>query len=74
MRRVSQHIVPRMLNDDQSADEVKSASQTELKDMNKYGSQKCVSMTFASDGKSVLLLKGLISKGDVFQQLIGDIF
>ncbi|GFU40871.1 hypothetical protein TNCV_2466651 [Trichonephila clavipes] len=33
MRRVFQHIVPRMFNEDQSADEVKSASQAELKDI-----------------------------------------
>ncbi|GFU01750.1 hypothetical protein TNCV_1522651 [Trichonephila clavipes] len=29
MHRVRQHIVPRMLNEDKSADEVKSASQAE---------------------------------------------
>ncbi|GFV65033.1 transposable element Tc3 transposase [Trichonephila clavipes] len=40
MHIVCQHIVPRMLND-QSADEVKSASQAELKDMAKIGFQKC---------------------------------
>ncbi|GFU99084.1 hypothetical protein TNCV_1227981 [Trichonephila clavipes] len=33
--RVCQHIVPRMLNYDQSANEIKSASQAELKDMAK---------------------------------------
>ncbi|GFX25320.1 hypothetical protein TNCV_1274801 [Trichonephila clavipes] len=32
---VCQHIVPRKLNEDQSAEEVKSASQAELKDMAK---------------------------------------
>ncbi|GFS57971.1 hypothetical protein TNCV_3124611 [Trichonephila clavipes] len=41
MIRVCQHIVPRMLNEGQSADEVKSASQAELKDMAKNGFQKC---------------------------------
>ncbi|GFW63288.1 hypothetical protein TNCV_3477041 [Trichonephila clavipes] len=42
LRRVCKPIVPCMLNEDQSADEVKSASQTELKDMAKNGFQKCV--------------------------------
>ncbi|GFW26491.1 hypothetical protein TNCV_1164271 [Trichonephila clavipes] len=37
MHRLSQHIVPRMLNEDQSANEVKSASQVELKNMAKNG-------------------------------------
>ncbi|GFX40745.1 uncharacterized protein TNCV_1218681 [Trichonephila clavipes] len=41
MNRVCQHIVPRMLNEDQFADEVKSAPQAELNDMAKNGIQKC---------------------------------
>ncbi|GFT93977.1 hypothetical protein TNCV_2133591 [Trichonephila clavipes] len=56
-----------MLNEDQSADEVKSASQSESKDMAKNGFQKCFH-DFTSHGKSVLLLKGLISKEDVLQE------
>ncbi|GFX74579.1 hypothetical protein TNCV_1157961 [Trichonephila clavipes] len=40
MHRVCQHIVIRMLNENQSVDEVKSASQAELKDMTKNGFQK----------------------------------
>ncbi|GFT81407.1 hypothetical protein TNCV_3672861 [Trichonephila clavipes] len=38
--RVYQHIVSRMLNADQSADEVKRSSLAELKDMTKNGCQK----------------------------------
>ncbi|GFW59400.1 transposable element Tc3 transposase [Trichonephila clavipes] len=41
IHRVCQHLVPRMLNKDQYADEVKSASQAELKDMAKNGFWKC---------------------------------
>ncbi|GFW88170.1 amiloride-sensitive sodium channel subunit alpha [Trichonephila clavipes] len=41
IHRVRQHIVSRMLNEDQSTDGVKSASQSELKDMAKNGFQKC---------------------------------
>ncbi|GFW20100.1 hypothetical protein TNCV_2320411 [Trichonephila clavipes] len=43
MRRVCQHVVPRMLNEDQSANEVKSPScaQAELKGMAKNAFQKC---------------------------------
>ncbi|GFW63218.1 uncharacterized protein TNCV_581581 [Trichonephila clavipes] len=41
MHRVCQHIVPRMLNEDQSADEFKSPSQAKLKGMAKNGFQKC---------------------------------
>ncbi|GFV15818.1 hypothetical protein TNCV_988011 [Trichonephila clavipes] len=42
MHRVCQHTVPRMLNEDQSADEVKTTFQAELKHMAKNGFQKCV--------------------------------
>ncbi|GFW27297.1 hypothetical protein TNCV_2831971 [Trichonephila clavipes] len=38
--KVCQHIVPRMLNKGQSADEVKSTSQAELKDMDGNGFRK----------------------------------
>ncbi|GFV64824.1 hypothetical protein TNCV_809211 [Trichonephila clavipes] len=62
IHRACKHIVPRMLKEDQSADEVKSASQVELKDMAKNGFQKYF------DDLCVLLLKCLISKEDVFQQ------
>ncbi|GFV94988.1 hypothetical protein TNCV_1029861 [Trichonephila clavipes] len=41
MHRVCQHIVPRMLNEDQSEDEIKSGSQVELMAMDKNGFQKC---------------------------------
>ncbi|GFV32274.1 hypothetical protein TNCV_1675601 [Trichonephila clavipes] len=41
MYRACQHIVPYLLNEDQSADEVKSASQAELKDRTKNRFQKC---------------------------------
>ncbi|GFV49130.1 hypothetical protein TNCV_236641 [Trichonephila clavipes] len=41
MHGVCQQIVPRMLDEDQFANEVKSASQAELKDMTKNGFQKC---------------------------------
>ncbi|GFY00586.1 hypothetical protein TNCV_2139811 [Trichonephila clavipes] len=41
MHRVSQHIVPSMLNKDQSVDEIKRASQVEQKEMAKNGFQKC---------------------------------
>ncbi|GFT88605.1 hypothetical protein TNCV_905111 [Trichonephila clavipes] len=40
MHTMCQHVVPRMLNEDQSADEVKRASQADLKDMAKNVSQK----------------------------------
>ncbi|GFX16289.1 hypothetical protein TNCV_4705421 [Trichonephila clavipes] len=39
--RVCPHIIPHMLNEDQSADEVESALQAELKCMAKNGFQKC---------------------------------
>ncbi|GFV97421.1 hypothetical protein TNCV_2039301 [Trichonephila clavipes] len=55
----------------QYADEIKRASQTELKNRAKMDSGN-VSMTFTRDGKNVLLLKGLISKKDVFQQFNCD--
>ncbi|GFU96746.1 hypothetical protein TNCV_839711 [Trichonephila clavipes] len=45
------HIVTRMLNEDQFADQVKSASQAELKDMAKMDSRN-ISMTFTSHGKN----------------------
>ncbi|GFV92669.1 uncharacterized protein TNCV_1375201 [Trichonephila clavipes] len=38
--RVCQHIVPRMLNEDQSKNEVKNTSQAELNDMAENGFQK----------------------------------
>ncbi|GFS83354.1 hypothetical protein TNCV_600831 [Trichonephila clavipes] len=41
LRRVSQHTVHRMLNEDQSADEVKNVLQSELQNMAKNGFQKC---------------------------------
>ncbi|GFV14973.1 hypothetical protein TNCV_1223051 [Trichonephila clavipes] len=41
MHKVCQHVVPRMLNEDQSADEVKSASQAELKNKAKNRLLKC---------------------------------
>ncbi|GFV44786.1 hypothetical protein TNCV_563371 [Trichonephila clavipes] len=41
MHRVCQHIIPRMKNEDQSADEVKDASQAESNDMAKNEFQKC---------------------------------
>ncbi|GFT28446.1 hypothetical protein TNCV_428611 [Trichonephila clavipes] len=50
----------------QSSDEVKTASQAELKELLKMNS-KNVSMTFTRKDKSVLS-KGLISKEDGFQQ------
>ncbi|GFS98621.1 hypothetical protein TNCV_2987471 [Trichonephila clavipes] len=52
----------------QSAYEIKSASQAELKDMAKNEFQKCFSMSITRSGKSELFLKGLISKEDAFQQ------
>ncbi|GFV84193.1 putative DD41D transposase [Trichonephila clavipes] len=52
----------------QSADEVKSASQAALKDITKMDSRN-VSMNFTSDAESVLLLKSIISKEDMFQQI-----
>ncbi|GFW15175.1 uncharacterized protein TNCV_173221 [Trichonephila clavipes] len=65
MHRVCQHIVSRMLNEDQSADEAdcRLNERTWLK-----MDFRNVSMTFTSYGKSVLLFKSLISKEDVFQQ------
>ncbi|GFU37895.1 hypothetical protein TNCV_1063951 [Trichonephila clavipes] len=42
LHRACQDIVPRMLNEDQFADEVKSASQSELNDMAKRGFKKCL--------------------------------
>ncbi|GFW40117.1 hypothetical protein TNCV_5118001 [Trichonephila clavipes] len=41
MHMVCQHIVPRMLNEDQSAEEIKSAPQVELRNIAKNGFQKC---------------------------------
>ncbi|GFW41488.1 uncharacterized protein TNCV_465761 [Trichonephila clavipes] len=58
MHRVCQHIVPCMLNEDQSTNEIKNASQAELNGMAKNGFQKY----FDDHGQSVLLLKGLILK------------
>ncbi|GFT33711.1 hypothetical protein TNCV_4382371 [Trichonephila clavipes] len=54
MHRVCQHIVPRMLNEDQSTDEVKSASQAELKGMAKNGFQKCFDDLYKSWQKCVV--------------------
>ncbi|GFU92545.1 hypothetical protein TNCV_4794741 [Trichonephila clavipes] len=51
----------------QSADEIKDASQAELKNMIKKGYQKCFD-DLDKRQKSVLLLKDLISKENVFQQ------
>ncbi|GFW37670.1 hypothetical protein TNCV_415561 [Trichonephila clavipes] len=51
--------------------EVKSASQVEVKYMVIKMESINVSMNFTSNAKSVLLLKGHISKEDVFQQLNG---
>ncbi|GFX02329.1 hypothetical protein TNCV_2284971 [Trichonephila clavipes] len=50
----------------QFADEIKSASQAELKDMVKMNSRS-ISKAFTSDAKNVFWLNGLISKEDVFQ-------
>ncbi|GFU88673.1 hypothetical protein TNCV_4443501 [Trichonephila clavipes] len=50
MHRVCQQIVLLMLNEDQSADDVKSASRAELKSMAKKGFSRNVSMTFTSHG------------------------
>ncbi|GFX06362.1 hypothetical protein TNCV_2938901 [Trichonephila clavipes] len=41
MHKVCQHIAPRMLNEDQSADEIKNASQAELKGITNNGFPKC---------------------------------
>ncbi|GFX46810.1 hypothetical protein TNCV_4039561 [Trichonephila clavipes] len=60
MHMVCQHIVPRMLNEDLST--------AEFKIMAKKGFQRGFDERFTSDGKSVLLLKGLISKEGVLQQ------
>ncbi|GFV15170.1 hypothetical protein TNCV_4650021 [Trichonephila clavipes] len=57
-----------MLNEDQNADEVKSASQIELKNMAKNGYQKCFNELYKSWKNCVVILKGLISNKDVFQQ------
>ncbi|GFW61096.1 DUF4817 domain-containing protein [Trichonephila clavipes] len=52
----------------QSSNEVKSASQAELKDMAENGFQKSFDELYKLC-QSVLLFKGLISKEDMFQQL-----
>ncbi|GFV83302.1 hypothetical protein TNCV_1900281 [Trichonephila clavipes] len=64
MHRVCNHIVSGMLNEDQSADEVKR----ELKNIGKKMDFRNVSKTFTSHGESVLLLKGLTSKKDVLSR------
>ncbi|GFU12950.1 uncharacterized protein TNCV_1456851 [Trichonephila clavipes] len=60
MHRECQNIVPCMINEDQSAHEVKIVSQDEWK--------KWSPKIFTSVGISLLLFKGLISKENVFQQ------
>ncbi|GFX07680.1 hypothetical protein TNCV_4159491 [Trichonephila clavipes] len=64
---VCKHIVPRMLNEDQSADEVESESHVELKDMAKMDSRN-ISMTFTSSCKRelpiLLYLKEILKDND----------
>ncbi|GFU03311.1 hypothetical protein TNCV_3338301 [Trichonephila clavipes] len=68
-KSMCQHIVTFKSNEEKSANEVKSASQAELKDMARNRFQK-VSVIITNDDKkkNVLLIKGLISKEDVFQK------
>ncbi|GFX33880.1 hypothetical protein TNCV_3962891 [Trichonephila clavipes] len=61
MPSVCQHIDPRRLSEDQSADEVKSASQAELKNMAKNGYQKCF------DGLYKPWQKFIVAQGSYFE-------
>ncbi|GFU02934.1 hypothetical protein TNCV_2209091 [Trichonephila clavipes] len=63
-----QHIVFRMLNEDQSEDEVKSVSQGELNDIAKNGSQKCLDDLDKPWQKCVVTPRAYFEKEDVFQQ------
>ncbi|GFX60483.1 HTH_Tnp_Tc3_2 domain-containing protein [Trichonephila clavipes] len=65
VHRMCQHIVPHMLSEVQLADEVKMHHRLNGRTWLKMDPRN-VSMTFTSYGKSVLLLKGLISKQGVF--------
>ncbi|GFX76956.1 hypothetical protein TNCV_2258191 [Trichonephila clavipes] len=65
MHWVCQHIVRRVLNEDKSADEVKSASQAELKDMAKIGFQKCCDDLYKQWQKCVVLQESYFEGGCV---------
>ncbi|GFX61370.1 hypothetical protein TNCV_4894141 [Trichonephila clavipes] len=72
MHRTGRHIVSRMLNNDQSADEVNSESQAELKDMTKNEFHKYFKDLYKRRRiTSTILIKSPISKVDVFQQSNG---
>ncbi|GFU35679.1 hypothetical protein TNCV_2099611 [Trichonephila clavipes] len=59
--RVCQHIVPRMLNEDQSTHEVKSASQIELMNITKIGFQICFDDLYKP------LKKCIVTQGSYFE-------
>ncbi|GFV70481.1 hypothetical protein TNCV_2868271 [Trichonephila clavipes] len=63
MHRVCQQIVPGMLNEDQSADQVKIESQAEVKDMAENRFQKCFENLYKRWQKCVVTLGSYFEGG-----------